>query len=109
MLSEIGCDEVPRILVFNKADLIEPGEGKRLALGQDHAVVLSALRRETTRALLGRMAELLEDRWDESARVPELVLPEGGFDEDEGPVDSVDTLDEMLEASGRRVRRTDAA
>ena len=110
MLAEIGCEEVPRILVYNKADLIEPGEGKRLALGYDHAVVLSALRRETTRALLLRMAEMLQERWEEAACVPEVVPPEREVDDsDDTPADSVDTLAAMLQASGRRARRTNAA
>jgi GTP-binding protein HflX len=111
MLAEIGCEQIPRILVFNKADLLDPGEGHRLAAGKDHAVVLSALRRETTRALLNMMGDMLAERWSASALTPELVLasaPAEDFDPQE--VDpSLTTLDEMLEASGRRARRTNAA
>jgi len=108
MLSDIGCEEIPRILVFNKADLLDPGEGNRLALGQTNVVVLSALRRETTRKLLSRMGEMLQDRWTASALVPELVVEPEGYEGDV-PAESLDSLDQMLAASGRRVRRTNAA
>ena len=108
MLSDIGCEEIPRILVFNKADLLAPGEGNRLALGQTNVVVLSALRRETTRKLLSRMGEMLQDRWTASALVPELVVEPEGYEGDV-PAESLDSLDQMLAASGRRVRRTNAA
>jgi GTPase len=108
MLSDIGCEEIPRILVFNKADLLDPGEGNRLALGQTNVVVLSALRRETTRKLLSRMGEMLQKRWTASALVPELVVEQDGYEGD-APAESLDSLDQMLAASGRRVRRTNAA
>jgi GTP-binding protein HflX len=111
MLAEIGCEQIPRIMVFNKADLLEPGEGHRLAAGQDHAVVLSALRRETTRALLTMMGDMLAERWSASALTPELVLA-SPLEDDFDPADtdpSFSTLDELMVASGRRARRTNAA
>jgi GTP-binding protein HflX len=111
MLSEIGCEAVPRILVFNKADLLDPGDGHRLTLGTDHTVVLSALRRETTRALLSMMGDMLADKWSESALSPPLLI--APVEEDDGGEDvleaSLNTLDAMLEATGRRVKRINAA
>ena len=61
VLREIGLDEVPELLVFNKIDRLPPGQGAALA-GQHRAVAVSAL--EGT-----GLADLLEraegELWDE--------------------------------------------
>jgi GTPase len=61
ILGELGLGERPRILVFNKIDLLGPGEGTRLA--RDHgAVALSAVAPATLPPLL----QLVEDElWKE--------------------------------------------
>ncbi len=66
-------------MVFNKADLIAPAEGRRLLLGHPDAVVRSATDRETTRELLAKLAERLKSRWEEAAMVPtyEVEAAEG--------------------------------
>ena len=74
MLADIGCEQIPRILVFNKADLLDPGEGLRMLSGKDHAVVLSALQKETSRSLLMMMEDMLADRWSTAALTPGVVL-----------------------------------
>ncbi|WP_437968342.1 GTPase HflX [Sorangium sp. So ce260] len=70
LLTELDLIGIPRILVFNKADLIAPEEGRRLLLGHPDAVLLSATDRETTRELLTKLADRLKSRWDEAATVP---------------------------------------
>ena len=78
MLAEIGCEEIPRILVFNKADLLEPGEGNRIVSGQEasrseRGVAVSALCRETARPLLQIMEDMLAERWIEAGYVSSVV------------------------------------
>jgi GTP-binding protein HflX len=110
MLVEIGCEQIRRILVFNKADLLDPGDGHRLTLGKEHVVVLSALRRETTRALLSMMGDLLADRWTDSSPIDAAMPKEEELDLLPPPdEDSISTLEGMLKASGRRGKRIDAA
>ena len=75
MLAELRCEQIPRVLVFNKADLLEPGEGHRMTRGEERAVVVSALHRETTGALLRTMEDMLADRWSDAALVPSVDPP----------------------------------
>ena len=70
MLADIGCEQIPRVLVYNKADLLWPGDGSRIASGKDRAVVVSALHRETARPLLDLMEQMLADRWRNATLVP---------------------------------------
>ncbi|WP_437677442.1 GTPase HflX [Sorangium sp. So ce131] len=70
LLTELDLIGIPRILVFNKSDLIDPAEGRRLLLGHPDAVLLSATDKETTRGLLLKIADRLKTRWEESALVP---------------------------------------
>jgi GTP-binding protein HflX len=91
--------------VWNKVDRLEPHPGD---------VLLSATQRESTRELLVRVAEALASRWDEAAKGPALVpeevrsareLPDVG---DEGAVDEggdLSTVEDMLRAANRRVRK----
>ncbi|MCC6554405.1 MAG: GTPase HflX [Polyangiaceae bacterium] len=70
LLTELDLIEIPRIIVFNKADRLEAGEGRRLMMGHRDAVLISATDRESTRGLLALVAERLKSRWDEAALVP---------------------------------------
>ncbi|XXX77855.1 GTPase HflX [Sorangium sp. So ce134] len=88
LLTELDLIAIPRILVFNKADLIAPEEGRRLLLGHPDAVLLSATDRETTRELLTKLADRLKSRWEEAATVPVYATEaEGGELEDGGLFD----------------------
>lgn len=103
LLVELDLVRIPRILVYNKCDLLEPVEVRRLVQGRTDAIALSARDRETTRTLLAMIADRLRDRWKEAALVPSYeVDPEeaasangatDGATEDEG---SLSTLDAML-------------
>ena len=107
LLAELGLDEIPRILVYNKVDLLEPVEARRLVGRRADVVALSATDRESTRLLLKKIAERLEERWEQARTVPAAAL-----DEEEAPVsevpfpvfegaESLTTLDE-LRGGGRR-------
>lgn len=79
ILSDLGLSSVPRLLVFNKADLLPPDEAANLgrAFG---ATVISALDRSTLIPLVERAASMLPT-------VPKVAGPdeqyqiEGGLDE----------------------------
>ncbi len=108
VLEDLGLLPVPRLLVFNKADLLTPGEGRRLVLGRNNAIVISATERETARPLLERMAAMLAERWAAAAMVPEYDAGEEEVepreDGGEDPAGSLHTLEDLLAASGRRAR-----
>ena len=112
LLGELGLANIPRIIVFNKADLIEPGEARRLVLGRKDAVVVSAMDRESTRGLLEMIALRLKDRWERSSLVPSYAADEPEQAEESEEVgaqtdqdgSSQTTLAEMM--GGKRYRRT---
>jgi GTP-binding protein HflX len=76
LLEELDLDAIPRVVVYNKSDLLEAGEGAMLVRGHaragadSDAVLVSATHRESTRALLEKIALRLAERWDASANVP---------------------------------------
>ncbi|MDX1649247.1 MAG: hypothetical protein R3263_05270, partial [Myxococcota bacterium] len=74
VLREIGLGEVPELLVFNKIDLLPPGEGAARA-AHHQAVPVSALERTGLADLLERAEKVL---WhEEFAGEPlRLVRPE---------------------------------
>ncbi len=80
LLTELDLIRIPRIVVFNKVDLVGPAEAIRLTRGYAGAVALSATDRESTRVLLARIAERLKDRWVEAAMVPTYVDLDGEGD-----------------------------
>ena len=112
LLEELELDEIPRILVYNKADLLEPGEAKRLTRRVHDAVVVSAVDRETTRELLALIAQRLAERWEKSAKVPPLDPSALEADVDLAQLDAIapegeqeTTLDDMLRSAGKRTRK----
>ncbi|MCU0683055.1 MAG: GTPase HflX [Polyangiaceae bacterium] len=70
LLTELDLADLPRLVVYNKADLLPPVEGERLLAGRADAVLVSALHRETTRALLDKIASHLAERWQEAELAP---------------------------------------
>jgi GTP-binding protein HflX len=73
LLTELGLIRIPRLIVFNKADLLDADERRRLSLGREGALLVSATQRETTRALLDAIAARLEGRWALTATVPDYA------------------------------------
>jgi GTP-binding protein HflX len=58
LLRELGLTDLPRLVVYNKVDLLPPAEREPLER-QENAVSICALRSDTTRVLLRRIGELL--------------------------------------------------
>lgn len=70
VLAEIGADQIPELIVFNKAD-IEPDETKRMVARHAGSVAVSALTGEGVDDLLQSLA----DRLRSLANVVELFIP----------------------------------
>jgi GTPase len=101
LLTELGLGEIPRILVFNKIDLLDPNEARLLTMGRRDALSVAATDRETTRHLLGRIAGLLKDRWEQAATVPTFDGEASEVVRVEEPLapeaaDELTTLEEMI-------------
>ena len=76
-------------------------------------MLLAATQRETTRALIERLAAELQAKWDEAAKAPEAAALEDDIDdsdfvetvtEQDATTEST-TLEEMLAASGKRRKK----
>lgn len=67
LLTELELHETPRLVVYNKADLLSDEMRARLVNGRDDTVLTSALRRDTTHDLIDMIADRLHVRWDRSA------------------------------------------
>jgi len=124
LLSELELAAIPRILVYNKVELIDPLIAKALQRSAEYegldVAMVSATQRETTLPLVESIARKLEGRWDASAKgawapsshahdvhdadaleaEAEDASPDGG-----GDLLEVTTLHDMLTAAGRRSRR----
>ena len=118
LLAELSLLEIPRLLVFNKIDLVPPAEAVALGRSRPDALFVCAKSRETTRALLDRIAELLADRWTESKKHPsyeaepppedaEQIEPAAG-DARAAEEHSLTTLEEMLGTPRRQRQRSRA-
>jgi GTP-binding protein HflX len=78
ILEELNLSEIPRVLVFNKADLLSTGELENMKRGFD-TILISALDRKSLLLLTRRVSEMLEAADDlpavSLARDDELVSP----------------------------------
>jgi len=107
LLDELELSEIPRLVVYNKVDLLDPPARRTLERQHPDAVCLSALERDSTRGLVARVAELLAARWEEAAKGPALVpdgAPAATEQDDEGASDpgELTTIEELLAARRRR-------
>jgi GTP-binding protein HflX len=64
LLSELELGGIPRLLVFNKADLLDSDSRSRLVNGQPDTVLVVATDRTSTLPLLDLIAQKLRQRWD---------------------------------------------
>jgi GTP-binding protein HflX len=64
LLRELDLLALPRLIVFNKADLIEPEHAENIARRYE-GVAVSATQRESLRALVVRMRQLLKSKAEE--------------------------------------------
>ncbi|MGH9263957.1 MAG: GTPase HflX [Acidimicrobiales bacterium] len=71
VLREIGADDVPELIVFNKADLADPDQAQRLVDRHPGAVLVSA----TTGDGIDDLLAAIGDRLREMTQVVELVVP----------------------------------
>lgn len=90
VLAEIGADSAPRLLVYNKLDLLEPEERRRLLVGAGDAVGVSACSGEGVPELL----EAIERAFEETLEPMELLFP----------YDDGATLSELHAVAGRLQR-----
>jgi GTPase len=76
VLEEIGAGEKPRLLVFNKIDLLSEEERRETELDHPEAVLVSAQEGEG----LDRLSERIEAAFEETLTEVELLIPysEGG-------------------------------
>ena len=70
LLTELDLIAIPRIVVFNKIDLVSAEETQRMLRSKRDAMMVSARDRETTHALLAEIARRLKARWEQAAMVP---------------------------------------
>jgi len=73
LFEELAIRELPRILVFNKIDLVDPAELRLLERSHPEAAFVAATRRETTRPLIEHVARDLAEKWERSARGPSVT------------------------------------
>jgi GTPase len=71
VLEEIGAGAQPRLLVFNKADLLDEGELREALLGHPDAIAVSAMTGEGIEELRDR----IENSFEETLREVELLVP----------------------------------
>ena len=71
VLRDIGADDVPELIIFNKADLADPDQAKRLHDRHPGSVLLSA----TTGEGVDDLLTAIGDRLREMTQVVELVVP----------------------------------
>ncbi len=111
VLADLELDEIPRLLVYTKVDLLEPQRAATLARKEPHAILLVATKRETMRPLIATIAEMLSEKWDRSAKggaTIDAVEEETALEssDEERPADQqASTLDELLAAGGHRIKR----
>ena len=100
ILAELSLNAILRLLIFNKADLMEPAEAEQLRKRYPDALLIAAVERETTRALLDRIAALLSDRWAESAVYPKAAETDAASENGDGH--EMTTIEQMVGKSRRR-------
>ncbi|HTJ81160.1 MAG TPA: GTPase HflX, partial [Polyangiaceae bacterium] len=67
LLVELDLAEIPRLMVYNKADKLDPAAAKRMVLGREDSVTVSALDASSTLPLLDRIASRMTARWNEAS------------------------------------------
>jgi GTPase len=71
VLEEIGADEVPRLRVYNKVDLLDRDEATELAITDPGAIAISALSEQG----LEQLRDRIEAAFEETLRPVELLVP----------------------------------
>ena len=71
LLTELELHHLPRITVFNKADLLERAVRDRMVTGRPDTIAISAIDRDSTKPLLAHISSKLNHRWEAAALIPE--------------------------------------
>ena len=71
VLEEIGADGVPRLRVYNKVDLLDPGEANELAISDPGSIAVSALAEHG----LEELGDRIEAAFEETLKPLELLVP----------------------------------
>jgi GTP-binding protein HflX len=76
VLEEIGAGSAPRLLVYNKADLLDPADANELTIRDPGSIAISAMAGQG----LDELRDRIEATFDETLSPLELLLPytEGG-------------------------------
>lgn len=90
VLEEIGADSAPRLLVYNKLDLLDEEARSRLLVGERDAIGVSAATGEGVPELL----DAIEHAFDETLRPMDLLIP----------YDAGERLSELHAVAGRLER-----
>ena len=85
VLDDLELSEIPRLVVFNKIDAASLVTLRALRREFPHAEFVSATDRETTRPLIERIARELAEKWQASAKGPEVEPPSDETAEIEAP------------------------
>jgi GTP-binding protein HflX len=111
VLVDLDLSSLPRLLVYNKVDLLDAMQRRLLERTHPDAAFVCATRRETTRPLIERIARELAGKWERSAKGPNVEPPESDAAQAlEAPERARDgegemtTVEEILRAAGKRVR-----
>src|SRR6185295_9335984 len=89
-----GAGDQPRLLVFNKLDLLDPEQRRELLVGNRDAIGISAATGEGIDELRGRIERAFEETlsevellvpYDEGGRLSELYELAGTVERSEGP------------------------
>jgi GTP-binding protein HflX len=107
VLEELELGDLPRLVVYNKIDAVDTLRLRTLARQHPEAAFVSAMRRETTRPLIERIARELAAKWTASAKGPsvEPEKPEDIAEQEPAALDrQLTSIDDMLRAAGKRVR-----
>ncbi|MCS6901141.1 MAG: GTPase HflX [Myxococcales bacterium] len=70
LLTQLHLERIPRLLVYNKVDLLPPEELDWLRQAYPSSLQVSATNRDTTRTLLARIAASLQERWKQAELAP---------------------------------------
>jgi GTPase len=81
VLEDLDLSRIPRLVVYNKIDALEPMHLRALEREHPDAAFVSATQRDTTRPLIDRMAQELAAKWDASARGPSVEPEAASFQE----------------------------
>ncbi len=105
VLDDLELAEIPRLLVWNKCELITLTARRALARKYPGSLFVSALDRESMRPLLKTLAATLAERWSRAAKGPDLVPEAEAEEPPEVAVDDSEatTMEQLLGRMGKRV------